>query len=472
MIRRTVLVLLLGVIIGAFFFVPSALAATYSDEEIAFAQLLNDYRVSEGLEALLVSDALSDAGDKHSSDMGKYAFFAHTTAGSDWFPIGASPWDRMAMNRYGFNTYKGENIAGGYSTAAPLFEAWKNSPAHNANMLNPNFTVVGVSLVYVAGSPYGYYWTTDFGGYVDSTAHSLTAPSTTTTTITAPPSTTTTTLPPSTTTTTEAPVPAPFPEEIFTADAELYVAAFWAVERGIFQGYPDGTFRPHEPVLRRHVALVAKRTGILAPPWEDDYAAATRGQVRDAIPGLTWLEERWDESLTRSQLLRLMYRAREGIAPAEFMAAKLDAWFAEAVVTWRGTTRTPRLVGYGGLMLEQAREHNVPLWLALGQAWRESQWGTTGLSIEHNMLWGVKDTSGKWGTLRGVVSGFADYISVDENIRAYFRLMDSPVYRGFIDAADWRGLLNRYAPAFENDTAEHYQIVMTVRRWTEERGIE
>ena len=39
-----------------------------------------------------------------------------------------------------------------------------------------------MSLVVVVGSPYGSYWTTDFGGYVDSTAHSVGSPSTTTTT--------------------------------------------------------------------------------------------------------------------------------------------------------------------------------------------------------------------------------------------------------------------------------------------------
>ena len=61
-------------------------------------------------------------------------------------------------------------------TAAAVFQGWKNSPGHNANMLSANFKVLGVSLVYVSGSPYGSYWTTDFGGYVDPTAHSVGSP--------------------------------------------------------------------------------------------------------------------------------------------------------------------------------------------------------------------------------------------------------------------------------------------------------
>jgi uncharacterized protein YkwD len=152
----------------------AAQAVSYDAQEAAFVSLLNSYRVSQGLQPLLVSDMISEACDRHNSDMGKYDFFDHYTQGSDWFAVGATPWDRMAASGYNFSTYKGENIAAGYSTAATVFQAWKNSSGHNANMLGANFKVLGVSLVYVSGSHYGYYWTTDFGGYVDPTAHSLT----------------------------------------------------------------------------------------------------------------------------------------------------------------------------------------------------------------------------------------------------------------------------------------------------------
>jgi uncharacterized protein YkwD len=208
-----VVTLLLGVA-----FASPALAVSYSAEEIAFVQLLNEYRVSKGLQPLLVSDMISEACDRHNSDMGKYRFFDHYTVQSDWFAAGASPWDRMAASGYNYNTAKGENIAAGYSTASAVFTGWKNSSGHNQNMLSSSFKVVGVSMVYVSGSPYGYYWTTDFGGYVDPTAHSVgSAPTTTTTlattTTTQAPSTTTTTRPSTTTTkaptttTTKAPTP-------------------------------------------------------------------------------------------------------------------------------------------------------------------------------------------------------------------------------------------------------------------------
>lgn len=260
--------------------------------------------------------------------------------------------------------------------------------------------------------------------------------------------------------------------DISVKDHELVAAAAWAVGKGILVGYRDGTLRPDAPLLKRHVALVAKRSGRYYPPWIKDYGLAARGQVRDAIPGLDWREERWDEPLTRSQLLRLVWRSAEKTDPDDTMAARLDAWFMDKTVTWHGVTRTPRLSGYGGLIVAEAHAHQVPIWLALAQCWRESQWGTTGLAIDRNMLWGVKDRSGKWGEVRSVTSsGFADYITLDECIKAYFRLMDN-VYRSYIDLEDWRGLLNKYAPAIENDVQNHYVIVMTVRQWCEERGIQ
>ncbi|MHB1343346.1 MAG: Ig-like domain-containing protein [Thermoleophilia bacterium] len=166
----TILVLALAVLL----LVPMvAQAVTYTSQEVEFVRLINEYRQANGLGTLLVSDMISDAATKHNLDMGKYKFFSHTTAGSDYFPVGASPWDRMAASGYTYNTSKGENIAAGYATAADVFVGWKNSSGHNANMLNSAFKVIGISLDSVSGSPYGTYWTTDFGGYVDPTAHTV-----------------------------------------------------------------------------------------------------------------------------------------------------------------------------------------------------------------------------------------------------------------------------------------------------------
>ena len=92
--------------------------STYTAAEQEFLGLINQYRQANGLGTLLISDVLSDSAEKHNKDMGTYTFFDHTTQNSDYFPVGSSPWDRMAICGYNYNTSKGENIAAGYASAA------------------------------------------------------------------------------------------------------------------------------------------------------------------------------------------------------------------------------------------------------------------------------------------------------------------------------------------------------------------
>src|SRR5680860_629552 len=247
-----------------------AQAAGYSAEEVQFLELINDYRQQNGLNALLLSDTVEDAARKHNLDMGHYGFFDHTSLQSDYFPEGSAPWDRMEAVGYNYNTYTGENIAAGYETASQVFQGWKNSPGHNANMLKPEYKVIGISREYVPGSPYGYYWNTDFGGHVDPSAHTAGTAGgggsepTTTTTTEAPATTTTTntTEPrpaPTTTTTTEKPQVSPNPNLYFSDvyQGDLFYAAIMSLASadGI-NGYGDGTFGPGDPVKRAQYAKI------------------------------------------------------------------------------------------------------------------------------------------------------------------------------------------------------------------------
>lgn len=95
-----------------------------------------------------------------SNDLATHTYFSHTDS------QGRDPWNRMCQEGpYCYNTWKGENIAGGYTTAQQVFDAWKNSPGHNENMLGRSYVVMGLSRVNVPGSQYSWYWTNDFGGY-------------------------------------------------------------------------------------------------------------------------------------------------------------------------------------------------------------------------------------------------------------------------------------------------------------------
>src|SRR3990170_6181080 len=137
---------------------PRAAEAAQDGEEQAFLTLINNYRTQNGLGTLSLNTQLTSASDWMSNDMGANNYFSHTDS------LGRDPFQRMADFGYDYNTWKGENLAAGVDTAQSAFDLWKNSPGHNANMLNGNFKVIGISRAYGPGSTYGWYWTTDFGG--------------------------------------------------------------------------------------------------------------------------------------------------------------------------------------------------------------------------------------------------------------------------------------------------------------------
>lgn len=144
---------------------------TLDSEEQNFIALINTYRAQNGLAPLQVSIALTNSSKWMSADMASRSYFAHTDS------LGRDPFVRMADFGYNYNAWRGENIAAGFSTAADTFTQWRVSPGHNQNMLNSSYTVIGVGRVYWPGSTYSYYWTTDFGGYVDQTFGTAPPPS-------------------------------------------------------------------------------------------------------------------------------------------------------------------------------------------------------------------------------------------------------------------------------------------------------
>lgn len=130
-------------------------------EEQLFLGLINDYREQNGLGPLTLSQSLGATADDHSADMAANSYFSHTRL--DGSGIDAS----LQEHGYTDGTY-GENIAAGIESAAEAFAMWQASPSHNANMLQDNFGAIGVGRAYQAGSGYGWYWTSVFGGEVDS----------------------------------------------------------------------------------------------------------------------------------------------------------------------------------------------------------------------------------------------------------------------------------------------------------------
>jgi uncharacterized protein YkwD len=132
-------------------------------EEMAFLTLVNNYRAQNGRAALTLSTNLNRASHWLASDMATGRYFSHTDS------LGRLPSQRA--QDCGYPQGAGENIAAGavWDTASEAFTAWRNSSGHNANMLHTSYQQIGIARVYTAGSPYGWYWVTDFGMTNDGT---------------------------------------------------------------------------------------------------------------------------------------------------------------------------------------------------------------------------------------------------------------------------------------------------------------
>lgn len=57
----------------------------------------------------------------------------------------------------------GENIAAGYLTPTDVVDAWMQSETHRANIVNPEFTHLGIGVIF-NDDGYGVYWTQEFTG--------------------------------------------------------------------------------------------------------------------------------------------------------------------------------------------------------------------------------------------------------------------------------------------------------------------
>ncbi len=144
-------------------------------EELALLKLINDYRAQNGVGPLVLGPAMTAAATVQSKDMATNNFLGHD--GSD----GSTVWQRLATAGYIDPNTAGENVFAGDQTAQGAFDAWKASPGHNANMLNPAYVTIGISRENNPNSTFGWYWTNTFGQTVEANACAGAAPAVPTT---------------------------------------------------------------------------------------------------------------------------------------------------------------------------------------------------------------------------------------------------------------------------------------------------
>ena len=115
-------------------------------------ELVNVERSKKGLKPLSIDWQLSRVARIKSQDMKDNRYFSHES------PTYGSPFNMM--KNFGISyRFAAENIAKGQKTPEAVVSSWMNSSGHRANILNANYTKIGVGYV-----ESGNYWTQMFTG--------------------------------------------------------------------------------------------------------------------------------------------------------------------------------------------------------------------------------------------------------------------------------------------------------------------
>lgn len=111
--------------------------------------LVNKERKKNGLKELILDNQLTSVANIKAKDMADKGYFSHNSA------TYGSPFEMLQRFGIEYST-AGENIAGGQSTPQEVMTDWLNSSGHRANILNSNYSKLGVG--FYEGGQLHTYW--------------------------------------------------------------------------------------------------------------------------------------------------------------------------------------------------------------------------------------------------------------------------------------------------------------------------
>ena len=116
-------------------------------EELAreVLELVNKERAKRGVAPLRLSQALMDGAAIRAKELTQS--FSHTR-----------PDGRDCLTIIPSYTAAGENIAAGQRTPEDVVASWMQSPGHRENILDADFTEIGIGHAFQSGSMFGHYW--------------------------------------------------------------------------------------------------------------------------------------------------------------------------------------------------------------------------------------------------------------------------------------------------------------------------
>ncbi len=100
----------------------------------------NKERANLNLAPLAINEKLNQAALAKAQDMFNDQYWAHVA------PDGKQAWDFIKETKYAYK-YAGENLARDFNNNEEVIKAWMASPTHRENILNPDFTQMGLAVV-------------------------------------------------------------------------------------------------------------------------------------------------------------------------------------------------------------------------------------------------------------------------------------------------------------------------------------
>lgn len=111
----------------------------YKSEIKKVLEIINSYRKDGGLEPLVLDDKLITVACARAEELAWSGRFSHYRPNGKYFS--------SILRDAGITKGSaGENIGRGYDSAEDVCEAWKNSETHYENIMNPEFTRIGIGV--------------------------------------------------------------------------------------------------------------------------------------------------------------------------------------------------------------------------------------------------------------------------------------------------------------------------------------
>ncbi|HET7714711.1 MAG TPA: CAP domain-containing protein [Bauldia sp.] len=121
--------------------------ATVSSSEAAAR--ISEYRESRGLSSVTVDATLTAIALRQAQAMARAGKMSHSLGGSF----------ASRLSRGGYNALiAAENLAAGPRNLDEAISSWRGSRGHNANLLKPGVTQIGIAVAYAPNSRYGNFW--------------------------------------------------------------------------------------------------------------------------------------------------------------------------------------------------------------------------------------------------------------------------------------------------------------------------